>query len=395
MKNIAIIGWSFNPVHHGHLSVAHQVLEAGQLGIEQIVFLPTGKSPFKKNKFTTNDDRLCMLQKAVVSCKNFEISQIELNDEISYTIDSMRLLKKEYGAHTNLFFVIGEDLLENIYQWKEVQTLFKEVTFILVARKTAITNKQAILEQMKKDGAKIYSLQTKQMEISSSEIRYRVNNGLCINHLVPSSVESYIADKKLYKTSVSHVDIEQVHRILKENLSDEKYTHTLGVTETAMKLARCHHQSEAKAQVAGLFHDIVKQIGKEKTLQMIGKYHVKLDDVIMENIYLAHGPLAAVYASEEFGIYDEDILNAMIYHTTGRAGMSTLEKIIYVSDFIEPNRGENEILTQIREVVEKDLDKAVELTATAVINHLEKENKTIHPKGLEVLTDIKESNKWI
>ena len=388
MKNIAILGGSFNPIHNGHLSVGYAVLENKQIAIDKVLFMPTGKSPFKQTERVTRVDRIEMTKQAIVHEDKFEISEIEINQNISYTVETIKMLKMQY-PEANLYFVLGMDTLENIYHWKAPQELFSLCAFILVER-AGYKKNEALLSQLLKDKARIHFLKAPQISISSSQIRYRINEYLSISHLVPYDVNKYIIENNLYKTDLSQIDISQIHAQLKEKLSDKKYQHVLGVTETAVSLAKHYKEDIRKAELAGLLHDIVKQVGREETFRLIAKYHLKLDDVIMENIYLAHGPLGAVYAQDVFDVQDEDVLNAITYHTTGRAGMSPLEKIVYIADYIEPGRGENETLTAIRKKVYENLDEALELTAESVISYLEIKQQPVHPLGLDTLRDAKE-----
>ncbi len=130
--------------------------------------------------------------------------------------------------------------------------------------------------------------------------------------------------------------IEAIKEYIEKHLSEKRRVHTEGVRKTAVELARLYGADEKKAETAALFHDMYRGLSAE----ILNGYvkQLGLDDKYLNNCNLAHGKIAAVAMQEDFGIQDPDILNAVSYHTTGRPGMSKLEKIIYIADAIEPNR---------------------------------------------------------
>ena len=123
---------------------------------------------------------------------------------------------------------------------------------------------------------------------------------------------------------------------VKERTTEKRYRHIQGVVETAVALAEKYGADVESADIAALFHDACKNLDIDEMNMLVEKYGI--GDVYIDKPQLAHSKLAAAILREEFGVQDEDILNAISYHTTGRAGMSLLEKIIYVSDATEPNR---------------------------------------------------------
>ncbi len=159
--------------------------------------------------------------------------------------------------------------------------------------------------------------------------------------------------------------IKEIKEYIERNFSEKRKVHTEGVRKTAIKLARQYGADEKKAEIAALFHDMYRGV-PEKTMN----YYVKslgLADKYLDNRNLAHGKVAAIIMQRDFDIEDQDIINAVSYHTTGRAGMSLLEEVIYLADAIEPNRmypGVNEL----RHVAKTDLDKACLMSLTNTID---------------------------
>jgi predicted HD superfamily hydrolase involved in NAD metabolism len=148
---------------------------------------------------------------------------------------------------------------------------------------------------------------------------------------------------------------DKIAEYMEQNLSEKRKVHTYGVRYTAVKLANQYGCDANKAEVAALLHDMYKGL----PLDVINYYvkHLGLDKKYLNSPNLAHSKVAAQMIQREFGIQDQDIINAISFHTTGRAGMSLLEKIIYLADAIEPNRNYPE-LQSIRKLAEEDLDKA-------------------------------------
>ena len=139
----------------------------------------------------------------------------------------------------------------------------------------------------------------------------------------------------------------------------KRFTHTLGVEYTAAALAMRYGEDVERAQIAGLLHDCAKCMENDKLLSACEKYHLPVTDVEKRNPYLLHARVGSYLAKKEYKIEDPEILSAILYHTTGRPGMTLLEKIIFTADYIEPGRKQAPNLTQIRHLAFTDLDAAV------------------------------------
>ena len=145
-----------------------------------------------------------------------------------------------------------------------------------------------------------------------------------------------------------------------EKVQDAKrFEHTLGVEYTAAALAMCHGASVEDARLAGLLHDCAKCFSDEKRLYVCEKKNIPITEIEGRNPFLLHAKVGAFLAKEKYGVENRDVLNAILYHTTGREGMSLLEKIIFVADYIEPGRKQAPNLPEIRRLAFQDLDKAL------------------------------------
>lgn len=155
------------------------------------------------------------------------------------------------------------------------------------------------------------------------------------------------------------VKIETIKQKLQQILSERRYRHSLGVADEAKKLALHYGADTEKAYLAGLVHDCAKEIPPARMQElMIHRYGVPVDAQMAHMPRLLHGPLGACVAQSEFEIYDPEILDAIRFHTTGKAGMQLLTKIIYIADYIEPNR-DFEGVEALRQLAYQDIDSAI------------------------------------
>lgn len=148
----------------------------------------------------------------------------------------------------------------------------------------------------------------------------------------------------------------KIQNKLEKVQGEKRYEHTLAVSYTAAALAMRYGYDVDDARLAGLLHDCAKHLSDERMLELADKYGIETSEIERKNPFLLHGKIGALIATKKFEVEDEDILNAIRFHTTGRPGMSTLEKIIYIADYIEPNRNFRDNLNAVRELAFKDLN---------------------------------------
>lgn len=179
--------------------------------------------------------------------------------------------------------------------------------------------------------------------------------------------------------------MKKIKKYLKKHLTKERYQHTLGVAYTATAMAMKYNPDTTnsdfirKAELAGLLHDCAKNMDNGKKIRICDKNNISYTSLEAENTYLLHGKVGAYIAKSKFGIEDEDILNAIIWHTTGRPNMSNLEKIIFIADYIEPSRRPIPDLDYIRKLAFEDLDIAMKAILVSTIQYLQKSNKPFDP----------------
>ncbi len=377
MKKIGIMGGSFDPIHNGHINLAIDV--KNKLSLDKIIFMPAGVQPFKiGKKVTSANDRLAMIKLAIEGLDGFDVSDIELRStEISYTYLSLREIRKKAGGKAETYFITGTDTFLDILTWQHADELLTDNKFIVGDARPGCENSKldsVIAEAQRLYGADVYKVDNRQFDISSSRIRQMICNGEDISELVPASVCEYIKANNLYLEN-DDAEFEKLFEALNEyvsaRVSAKRWDHIQKVAEEAEKLCKIHAGDIKKAKIAGIFHDAAKEISLEESNELVRKYG--LDDKYIDNKNLAHGKIASKLIQSEFGVDDEDIINAISYHTTGRAGMSKLEEIIFVADAIEPNRHYDGV-DEIRKITYEDLDRGCYVTVVGTIESLYKRN---------------------
>lgn len=179
------------------------------------------------------------------------------------------------------------------------------------------------------------------------------------------------------------MELSQMQEKLRGMLTEKRFRHSLGVMGSAAHMAKIFGASEEKARIAGLLHDCAKDIDKAKMPDMCDALGVELDPVKREQRSLIHADLGAKLAQTEFGITDPDIIAAIRSHTLGHPQMSVLEKILYIADFVEPNRKDFPGLSELRELAELDLDLAMLAAVNSSIRYVKSQNKVLHEQSLQ------------
>lgn len=177
---------------------------------------------------------------------------------------------------------------------------------------------------------------------------------------------------------------------LSEELDKKRYAHTLGVAYTAVSLAMAHGTDMYNAYLAGLLHDNAKCISSEKKRKLCKKYDIVLNEAEDKNPDLLHAKLGAIRAREKYHVEDRAVLEAIKYHTTGKPAMTELEKIIYIADYIEPNRKMLPGLPEIRTTAFRDLNRAMVLILKNTLAYLKEKEVFIDPMTLETYEYYKE-----
>ena len=176
------------------------------------------------------------------------------------------------------------------------------------------------------------------------------------------------------------MNFENILEYLKKNLSEYRYNHTLGVAETAKKLAGIYNCDSEKAYLAGLLHDCAKEISLDEMKKIVDRNKAQCDEMTLSSSALLHSIAGAYLAKEKYNI-DDEIFDAILYHTTGKEDMSLLTKIIYIADYIEPMRAFLGV-EEVRNLAFSDIDEAIIKSCSNIIIHTVNKGEAIHPNTI-------------
>ena len=178
---------------------------------------------------------------------------------------------------------------------------------------------------------------------------------------------------------MKQLKIDKIKKKLRHHLDKERYEHTLGVMYTATALAMVYGTDMNRALLAGLLHDCAKCIPGEKKIRLCEKYGLPINSAERQNPGLLHSKLGAYLAESKYGIEDKEVSDAICYHTTGRPNMTLLDKIIYIADYIEPNRFQAPNLEDARRMAFVDIDACLYMILKDSLSYLETKNEAIDP----------------
>ena len=378
MERIGIFGGSFNPVHSEHIKVALEAVK--ELQLNKLFIIPTYVAPHKQGvEVLSARDRLNMLNLAFLGNDKIVISDYEIKAQgVSYSYLTIRHFKELY-KDSELFFLMGSDMLENFPTWKNPDDIVKNCNLVLINRQGNGVNDDILIENIKTlFNHSVIKLSVSGRDVSSTEIRARKMLGLPLDGLVTKEVEEYIDKNCLFKPN-------KYYEYIKKNIPEKRKTHILGVVLTALKIAKNFDIDKTKVELSALLHDSAKYIEVDK--KDYEKYGVPSDCPSQ----VVHQYMGAYIAEKELGITDLDILNAIRYHTSGRKNMSLLEKIIYTADIIEPSRKFNGV-EELRTAVENDFESGFITCVKEILEFLQKSGEEIYPLSVEACEFYQKEN---
>ena len=366
---IGILGGTFDPIHNGHIKMAQAALS--EYHLDKVIFLTSGNPPHKRGrKITDAKIRHIMMKRAIADNPCFEPCDWEVNrSEYSYTLTTLQHFKK-ICPDDEIYFIIGGDSLRDFHSWHKPEEILKLCTILVYDRTGGV---------IESDFAK--QIHGGRIDISATEIREKVSRGEDVSGLVPACVNGFIMRNDLYK------NVPDFEAKLKTMLKPERFVHSLGVRDTAVKMAEIFGADTEKARIAGLLHDNAKNM--PDMLERCADLEVELDDFERRNPALIHAKLGAETAKCEFGICDDEIVSAIRWHTLGRVGMTLLEKIIFVADLAEPNRNFAD-LEYVRSLAFSDINRAAAECMRRVIEVNISRGCPVHPSSESVLRWLKE-----
>ncbi|MCH5265296.1 MAG: nicotinate-nucleotide adenylyltransferase [Lachnospiraceae bacterium] len=391
MKKTGIMGGTFNPVHNAHIMMAQAAYE--QYGLDEVWFMPSKNPPHKKTSgIVSEEHRKRMVQAAIDGIPYFKFSDLELKREgTTYTSDTMEQLRREFPDR-EFYFILGGDSLRDFDKWHKPEKILKYCK-ILAAPRGSLSDeemKKLCRQQGKKLHGEILPLAMNHIQISSEQIRKRIEAGKSVLAYCPRKVVMYSNLHGLYGAPVPKMKKSQADKELLDSLEatlrPKRYMHTLGVAYTASSLAFCHGAQAEEAELAGLLHDCAKYFTDGEMFALCEEYEIELSPAERANTALIHGKLGAALAKSRYGVKKEEILSAIRYHTTGRPAMTLLEKILYAADYIEPRRHmepEPYSLSEVRKACFENLDQGLLMILTNTLQYLRDSGKEIDERTVE------------
>ena len=355
---VLVYGGSFDPPHVGHIRSVQTA--AAALKPDKILLIPAAEPPHKKLSGTSPApaERLAMAELAAAEIPGCQALDMELaRTGPSYTSDTLRQLRRQY-PEGEIIFLLGTDMLLTLDSWHEPETILSLASVAVFARETGrqteIEEKAAFLRQ--KFGATVYVLAGEPVSVSSTQVRALLPERQG-RELVPEAVYAHIIRKRLYGAKP---DFDWLREKAYAFLKPGRVAHVQGTETEARKLAQRWGVDVADAAEAAVVHDITKKLTYEEQLCLCEKYGIILDDCQRESEKLLHSLTGGPFAAELFGI-PEHIVQAVRWHTTGRPAMTDRERVVYLADYIEPNRHGFSGLTELRQAAYEDLDAAMDL----------------------------------
>ena len=394
MERIGIYGGTFNPPHTGHIQAARQALAL--LKLDRLLLIPDRIAPHKQipAHSPTPEQRLEMLRIALSGDEKIEVSDIELQREgKSYTWQTIAQLKEIY-PEAEFVLLMGTDMFLTLLDWKEPGFIMANATVGVFFRgdKNEQPRILAQKEKLEAMGAKIELVENEVTAISSTQLR-RLLAFQCADPFLPEGVGDYIRQNGFYDTAADwkHLSMEELEQVVVRLLDPGRVAHVLGCRDTAAALAQRWGVDVTDAARAGLLHDITKALDGPLQLTLCGAYGTILSDFGQRHPKPLHALTGSLVAERIFG-ENPEVISAIRHHTTGKADMTTLEKIIYVADYMEPCRNVPGV-DRLRQLAFSDLDEALKLGLEMTLENLVSRKLEISPESREALEYLNQHRK--
>lgn len=387
-KRCGLFGGTFDPIHSGHVALIRALMR--ELSLDEVVLMPTAQPPHKlKNGMASAEHRLQMCRLAVADLAGVRVSDWELRQGgVSFTVDTLNHLTAA-EPNTTWYLFVGADMFLSVDTWFRFPDIAAMAVLCAVPRgDVSVDTLREKAASLTACGARCVVADMPSVDVSSTAVRERIRNKNGTDGLLPPAVEAYIMDNRLYTDeSGAPATDEQITAILRRRLKPKRFDHSLAVAEEAVRLAERYGVDVQKARTAGLLHDVMKNTPPEEQLRVLANYHVAMSDVERGAEKLYHAMSGAAFAEHVLGITDRDVLNAVRYHTTARAGMSPLEKVLYLADFTSADRDYDDV-DVMRRLVDVSMEEAMAYALAYTIKDLVKKKKPIHPDTVAAFNEV-------
>lgn len=393
---IGVYGGTFNPPHLGHVTAARAVFEL--LKLDKLLLIPAGLPPHKDLPAgsPTAEQRLEMTRLAADQIglgDRVEVLDLELRRAgRSFTSDTLAQLKERY-PEDQLWLLMGTDMFLTLQTWHEPEKVLSLAGIAAFGRTEEDTEELFSVQReylyQTYPQARLFTLTIPGViDVSSTELRQQLAKGAG-GQLLPPAVYGYILREGLYNThaDLKHLPLSRLRPAALSYLKYKRIPHVLGTEQEAIRLAERYGADVEKARRAALLHDITKKLDMADQLALCQRYGIRLDDLEQKALKLLHAKTGAVIARDVFGV-DDEIYNAIWHHTTGHAGMTLLEKIIYIADYIEPSRDFPGV-DRLRKVCYENLDAGVLLGLEMTVEEMTAMGNPVHRATLEARDFLK------
>ena len=380
---IGILGGTFDPPHRVHFNMAATAKEA--LGLDVVYLMPCGTPPHKDGSQAASRFyryEMCMLgalEYEGVEASDFEIFKLSKN----YSYRTLELFAAEH-PDDDITFLMGQDSLNMFLKWVHPERILAVAKIGVFVRGDDTFEK--LYDEAKKEIDRIRSsiggdfslIRITPSDMSATGIRTMIKSGEDVSSYLDAPVYEFIKSRGLYEEKME-MDYTDIEKIIKKKLKKSRYRHTMGVCYTACSLAMRYDVDMDDARMAGLLHDCAKSMDDNELTRFCKKHDLDITDAEKKSPHLLHSKVGAYLAKRDFGVDDEEILHAIEVHTTGCPNMSMLDMVIFVADYIEPNRFEAPRLTEIRQMAFKDIVSAVVMILDDTIFYVRERGMYLDP----------------
>ena len=400
---VGFFGGTFDPIHAGHVAMLEAAADAGFF--DRIYVVPSAVPPHKSAGMVSMASYRYEMVRLALHNRSFPIpvllSDLELRrNRPSYTLESVRELRTSLDADAQIYLICGSDVVPDIGHWHRPDLLLREAGLFLAQRPGHEGNAlHPTIEEIRRTySTDIHLFSTRPVDISSRELRMLLESDIDgpIPHL-DAEVLSWVRANAVYDPCYRF--FHEIPPDLREQLTDAEFTlrtmiparrliHSLNTMREAVRLGKIHGMQPGPCALAGLLHDCTKH--SKSGMFPMDAYRPFNGEPIPSDIpaEVEHAYTGSVFAHIRFGIGDEDILNAIRYHTTSRPDSSLLEKIIFVADKIEPGRTFPRI-EEIREAAARSIDEGLAECLKDIMHQLQETGRPIHPDTLDAYRQLR------
>lgn len=399
---IGVYGGTFDPPHLGHMEAARAA--ATLLELDKILFVPAAIPPHKAlpPEAVPAEDRLAMTAlMADGVCLEMGRPGLAKTDGLelsrqgkSYTVDTLEELRRRY-PDDELWLLMGTDMFLTLQNWRDPERITALAGIAAFARRESDAGELLKIQGnylQERFGARVAVVELPQIiDLSSTQVRAMLDADRAqVRDALWCQVYGYILLHGLYgvEADLKHLDDDDLRCASLSMVKAKRIPHIRGCEEEAVRLAERWGADPHLARRAGILHDCTKYLELDEQLALCEQYHIQLDELERVAVKLLHSKTGAAIARHVFG-EPEEMCNAIYWHTTGKADMDLLSKVLYLADYIEPSRADFEGLEELRRLAYTDMDKALLLGCELTIQDMEERGVPVHTNTLQARDFLK------